>query len=386
MNGLPVKQPGEVMEDSPYRRLTKKLQMGTLGVPTKDGDFSPAFQRYLRLLYTPAEAELASFLPVDPGRATATDVAEKAGRPVGEVEEALNRLVEKGVILGIGGLYLLPVMQVLLNIHQFREGIGADDLKAAELYQDFFIRDGFYKFYQSSAKGTLRRRTVPVDQSISERQRVLSHEEIVAFLDRATMGAMALVPCPCRNRTEKMGVRECKDKYPVASCLVLGLPALLFITRGEGKEISRREAERYVEEMRKLGLVTLTNNAEEMDDGVVCFCCGCCCSVTRGLTRWEHPNAFARSNFVARTSEECTACGNCVDRCFFSAISLPEGAERAQVDENKCMGCGVCTVTCSTDSLRLERLDREPIFATTSELNSRVASDNEAAGQRLPFE
>ena len=59
------------MEGSPYRLLATKLQMGALGVPTKDGDLSPAFLQYLQLLYTPAEAELASFLPVDPGRATA---------------------------------------------------------------------------------------------------------------------------------------------------------------------------------------------------------------------------------------------------------------------------------------------------------------------------
>jgi ferredoxin len=374
------------MHESPHRKLAEKLDTNIMGIPKKDGDFSPAFMEYLELLYTPEEAELASFLPVDPGRMTAEELAEKAGRPKPEVEEMLARLSEKRVIIGIQGIYVLPPVNVLVNIHQFREDINEDAMRASELYQDFFINDGFYRFYQASAKGTLRRRTVPVDQSVSEGQQILSHEEIGAFLDRASMGAMALVRCPCRSRTEKMGTRECKDKYPVASCLVIGMPAPVFVERGDGKTITREEADQYVQEMRDLGLVILTDNAVEMTDGVICFCCGCCCSVTRGLTRWDNPKAFARSNFTAHVGDECEACGTCVDRCFFGAISLSEDTDEAKIDETRCMGCGVCTAACPTGALRLERLEREPIYADSAEVNARVAAENEEAGQRRPSE
>ena len=374
------------MQESPHRKLAKRLDMNMMGVPKRGGDFSPAFMEYLELLYTPEEAEIASFVAVDPDRSTAEEIAEEAGRPIIEVEQILGRMVEKKVLFGFGGQYVLPVLPVLVNIHQFTEDVDEDTLKASRLYQDFFIKDGFYKFYQSSAKGTLRRRTVPIDQSISGGQQVLSHEVIGAFLNRANMGAMALVPCPCRSRTEKMGTRECKDKYPVASCLVVGLPGMLFVARGEGRQVSREEADKYVEEMRKLGLVILTNNAAEMENGVICFCCGCCCSVTRGLTRWGNPKAFARSNFVAKVSDECEACGTCVDRCFFNAVSLNEETDRAEIDESRCMGCGVCTVTCPTEALRLERLEREPIYAATTELHAKIAIENEAAGQKSRLE
>ncbi|MBI4830968.1 MAG: 4Fe-4S dicluster domain-containing protein [Candidatus Lindowbacteria bacterium] len=259
-------------------------------------------------------------------------------------------------------------------------------MKAGNLYQDFYIKDGFYRFYESSAQGTPIRRAVPINQSISDGQHVLSHEEVKLFLDEANMGAIALVPCPCRNRTEKMGIRECKDEHGVESCLFLGMPAMLMIGRGEGKQISREEAESYIKEMRELGLVVMTDNAAIMKDGVVCFCCGCCCSITRGLTRWSNPRAFARSNFVARASDDCALCGTCVDRCMFKAISLPDGAEKSQIDENRCMGCGACTVTCPTEALRLERLEREPIFTSASELRSTVAAENEAAGQKRPLQ
>jgi uncharacterized Fe-S center protein len=161
---------------------------------------------------------------------------------------------------------------------------------------------------------------------------------------------------------------------------------MLFVARGEGKQVSREEAYQYVQEMRELGLVILTNNAAEMNDGVICFCCGCCCSVTRGLTRWNNPRAFARSNFVARVHDDCAACGTCVERCFFNAVSLPGDADKAEIDENRCMGCGVCTVTCATGALRLERLEREPIHASTAELHAKIATENEASGQKRPKE
>jgi len=374
------------MAESVYVKLAERLDMNITGVPKKDGGFSQAFLEYLEILFTPEEAEVASFLSVAPVRLTAEEVAEKSGRPVEVIEKVLGGLVESGVIVGFGGQYMLPVVPLLLNYHPFKDTDDEDSMKAADLYQEYYIKDGFHKFYVSSAAGTPQRRTVPVDQSISAGQQVLSHEEIDTFFDQANMGAYTLSPCPCRNRTEKMGVRECKDKFPVASCLFLGMPAMLMVGRGTGRQVSREEAKKYLEEMRELGLVLMTDNAEEMKDGVVCLCCGCCCSTTRGLIKWDNPSAFARSDFVARVSDECVACGTCVDRCMFNAISLDEGDDNARIDEDKCMGCGVCTVTCPSEALRLERLEREPIYATPRELHKKIAVENEAAGQKRPLD
>ena len=75
-----------------------------------------------------------------------------------------------------------------------------------------------------------------------------------------------------------------------------------------------------------------------------------------------------------------------MDRCFFRALSLPDDADKVAVDEDRCMGCGVCTVTCPTEALHLERLEREPIFETSAEMSAAVAAENEAAGQKRPLE
>ena len=48
------------------------------------------------------------------------------------------------------------------------------------------------------------------------------------------------------------------------------------------------------------------------------------------------------------------------------------------LDTDKCIGCGVCTITCQTDSLKLHRFERpgKP-FETMVEFALTVARDND---------
>jgi len=65
-----------------------------------------------------------------------------------------------------------------------------------------------------------------------------------------------------------------------------------------------------------------------------------------------------------------------VDRCFFGAITLDEDQEKSVVDAEKCMGCGVRTITCDQEALRLKRVERERPFATARELAKTIAAEN----------
>ena len=77
------------MAESVYVKLAERLDMNIRGVPKKDGAFSPAFMEYLKIIFKPEEAEVASFLSVEPNLRSAEDVAEMAGRPLEEIEKAL---------------------------------------------------------------------------------------------------------------------------------------------------------------------------------------------------------------------------------------------------------------------------------------------------------
>ncbi len=48
-------------------------------------------------------------------------------------------------------------------------------------------------------------------------------------------------------------------------------------------------------------------------------------------------------------SDECVACGTCVDVCPADAIS--EGEEKYSIDPEKCTDCAACVEVCPTDAI-----------------------------------
>lgn len=48
-------------------------------------------------------------------------------------------------------------------------------------------------------------------------------------------------------------------------------------------------------------------------------------------------------------SEECLACGVCMDECPDDAIS--EGEDIFQIDPGKCNDCGTCAEVCPNESI-----------------------------------
>jgi ferredoxin len=259
----------------------------------------------------------------------------------------------------------------------FYPDIKKDDMEAAELYQQFFIKEKYYKYYGTSGKGTPVLRSIPIEQAIHPETKVFEAEEAHAYIKNLATEDVALVPCPCRTRTEKLGIRECKDKLPVATCIFIDRAAKRFIDLGIGKKVTKEQAVKYLDEAVGLGLIPTTDNFIADPHGIICLCCGCCCSNVRGRTRWDNPTAVLPSNFLPEASDDCIQCGTCVDRCFLSALSLDEDSGKAKADPEKCIGCGVCTITCPEQALKLSRYERQKApFATSMELYGTIAKDN----------
>jgi heterodisulfide reductase subunit A len=57
----------------------------------------------------------------------------------------------------------------------------------------------------------------------------------------------------------------------------------------------------------------------------------------------------------------CSACGDCVIACPYSAIELVEG--HAEVDETACKGCGVCVGQCRANLITLSHFTDEELLA-----------------------
>jgi len=154
------------MANSAYVNLWKKLNENFATAP-KDphGNPQPSFLRYLELVYTPEKAELLQHMP-RPGQFITTQaIADAAEKSLDYIEEVLNRVYRNNGLLGMGNIYSLPFMPMLLN-HQVYSEVKPDDLEAADLYQNFFIKDKYYVPYESSKKGTPVFRTIPGEAAI----------------------------------------------------------------------------------------------------------------------------------------------------------------------------------------------------------------------------
>ncbi|UCD58549.1 MAG: 4Fe-4S dicluster domain-containing protein [Candidatus Hydrogenedentota bacterium] len=364
------------MKDSVYTEIAQALKMNPLGIPMTGGEISQAFIDFLKLIYTHEEAEVVKHLNVYPMFKTAHDVAAESGRDIDEIRVILNGCHARYSLMGVGDNHALPTIFYIFNFHNRYPQIKPGDLEAARLYKQFFIDEGFYKQYENSKAGTPVFRAIPVEQSIESNQEVLTSEEAHGRIDNLQTDFIALVPCPCRTRMEKLGTRECKDKFPIGACVIPGDNGRKFVDLGMGKQATKEQAKKYIDEMQDVGLVVNSDNALSPDPIVICLCCGCCCSQMRGRTKWDNPKAILASNFVPRASDDCIMCGTCVDRCALQALSIDDDAGRAVVDPDKCIGCGVCTLTCPQETLKLYRLERSKPFETTFDLGMTLYTEN----------
>jgi Na+-translocating ferredoxin:NAD+ oxidoreductase RNF subunit RnfB len=88
--------------------------------------------------------------------------------------------------------------------------------------------------------------------------------------------------------------------------------------------------------------------------GYVCNCCGCCCGILRGITKFGIEDSVAFANYYAVIDTQfCANCGTCVERCQMGAISEGDGFSVA--DRKRCIGCGLCVSGCPNNVARLER-------------------------------
>ena len=149
-------------DESAYIRIAQKIdeQEPHTAPKDKDGNIHEAFISHLKLVYSPEEAELVQHLNLMDAFSTPRDVAEASGKSLEYVEKKLAEMNTGNRIVGLENLYCLPPIPLLVNFQQFYPEIKEGDIEAAELYQEYFIKDGFYKLYEASKKGTpMARRT-----------------------------------------------------------------------------------------------------------------------------------------------------------------------------------------------------------------------------------
>lgn len=88
--------------------------------------------------------------------------------------------------------------------------------------------------------------------------------------------------------------------------------------------------------------------------------------------------------FKTHTKEHCTGCGACISACKFSAIQMEKDSEGfcyPQIDQTKCVNCGLCEKVCPVIQKRadIERYS-QPLVYAAYHTNEAIRMDSTSGG------
>ncbi|MHA1144636.1 MAG: ATP-binding protein [Candidatus Helarchaeota archaeon] len=360
-----------------YEIIAKKLDASIQGLSKigTQGNVSDTWMEYLRVLIPPEDVKYLAELNVFPSTMTARKFAKKIKKSEEEATEILERLFKNDCVMRIGSKtrrYAIHAPFMLFDVPTLSYFKYPEEKakKLATLSYKFMVDEEWYRNFEGSPDTPLSR-VIPVRESVTVSHQILAHEDVLKIIESAQ--TISLQNCLCRMRYEFFGNRKCD--HPLETCLGLNQGARYFIDRGLAREIDKEEAKKLVSEFRDLGLVHTTENFRDGHHTLICSCCACCCNLLGGITKWDNPRAVAAANYLANVKNitDCIQCETCVEKCNFNAITLNESGP--EIDQGKCMGCGVCVVNCPSDVIELIRQEREEIYKDLPQLAFKVAKE-----------
>ena len=321
-----------------YELLAKKLDELPHGFPSTE---SGVEIKILKKIFSPEEAEMA--LKIRPLPEPAAAIAQRLGKPLDEMQAILDSMVRQGQIgsLAANGMQTYALFPFIIGIWEFQ--MNRLDKELAELFHEYYPHLGevLAKFAPSVT------RVLPIQAQIKAEQTVLPYEDIRQMFEQSK--SFQLMNCICRKESALLG-KPCKHETEV--CMGFSRYEGAFDRYPLGRIITKEEALNVLTKAEEDGLVHLTYNLKS-DSFFVCNCCSCCCLVLKAVKDYNLPHMLAKSHYLASIDQEsCAACGTCADeRCPMEAIVQDNGGYKVQ--PQRCIGCGVCTNTCPTESITL---------------------------------
>jgi electron transport complex protein RnfB len=323
--------------------------------------------------YTSAEAEFLTGIPFSPKNLDV--LSELTGMDRAALGARLDELTLKGFLYKFDreGVphYLLNDIFMLMRATGWPGRTDEHHKQFAIMSDNYF--PAFMEPWETVKEKGLR--VLPINAAIEDEHTILPYEEVKKHLDSYTYYSVSYCPC----RVKKGLATGTRDKYPLEVCLHFDRLGRYAVENGMGRQITREETERILQQCAEAGLVHGISNQQESPD-TICNCCSCCCMWFEAVKRMKHAGGLVPSNYRVQVAQQtCTGCGLCVKRCPMEALKLKEAPEArgrkttvqgkdgrvreltnktgkvSELNIDLCIGCGVCAYKCQSRSLSLVR-------------------------------
>jgi Pyruvate/2-oxoacid:ferredoxin oxidoreductase delta subunit len=354
-----------------YEKLRKKLSRWPVKLPR-----SPEAISILKMLFNQDEAELIlsdAFTAPYKDRRTVEDIKSISDKAPDEVLRIIEALSKRGLLFKYLNekdqkIYysLFPILPGFFEFYLLGETDSKKQKKFSDLMEDYY-QSGLADEIGISKYPWVRilpsEKNLEVNIGLDSELEVLSFEKVSEYIK--TSSKVALMNCACRIKS------PCD--HDLETCMCFDHYAEYMVERDLARYLTIDEAVKTLEQFETQGLVHTTTNCQKRPQ-FICNCCTCSCLVLRGLTEFNNPRSFTKSNFQPEWEyENCNFCETCITLCPMDAIHTSEPSVMGNDEENSekpvlyvesCIGCGLCASNCPNDAVSLVKI-RNDIPETT---------------------
>ncbi|MBN2322849.1 MAG: 4Fe-4S dicluster domain-containing protein [Spirochaetes bacterium] len=360
---------GHMVGKDIYKSLGKKLDGLTVRVKQNE-----TFYRIIKTLYSEEEADVIVKMPY--GLSTIDRIEKTTGYEKSKLLRILEGLCAKGLVIDllIRDEFHYTPSPMVIGVFEFtmmRTGGNLDIKEWARLFNEYMEDGGFHTVNFQNGELVSPIRALPHENTIrnTEYVEVLHYEKATAIVEEASKLAIGI--CSCRH--EKLHVDKKSCEVPLQTCASFGYAADYLIRNNLAKEVSRQEMLQSLAVSREMGLVFSADNVKN-NVTFICQCCGCCCNVLAGIREFGYTNTIVTSSYIADVDRDrCTGCGKCASACPIGAIELVPANDpktkktKLRIDTDICIGCGVCVLQCDrTKALTLIKREKRVIHPETT--------------------
>ncbi|MFA9465876.1 MAG: FAD-dependent oxidoreductase [Velocimicrobium sp.] len=300
-----------------------KMVGGIAGVMNKIDENTPEYYS-LDCVVTDDMADLAMIIGLRKPR-TFEYIAKRSGKAKKETKALLDQLTYTGVAKVwtdkedhkkryFVNIFAPGMLEMMVNNREQLEAhpeLG----KAFEEYTRLRLAPMAAKFPQ----GMAMMRIIPVEEAIKDLPGTQPWEHLSYYLDK--YDTFSVSDCSCRQSRRVLD--EGCGHLEKEICIQMGEGAEYYIKSGRGRQISREEAEEIIKFAEDNGLMHEMPHTDGLgESAAICNCCGCSCFSMRLATLFNTPDSI-RSNYTAKVNtENCVACGQCVEHCPVNALKL----------------------------------------------------------------